>query len=92
MRVVIVGPGRMGVGIAQALLVAGHPVEVVDVKERSADELISVLAAARREVETGLALPRGQNAVAFGEMVGQTIDPLRIEGSGIGLWLHACVH
>jgi 3-hydroxybutyryl-CoA dehydrogenase len=46
----------MGVGIAQAVAVAGGEVELLDVKERPAWERDSTLATARGEVEGGLEL------------------------------------
>jgi 3-hydroxybutyryl-CoA dehydrogenase len=46
----------MGVGIAQAVAVAGGEVELLDVKERSAGERDSALATATGEVERGLEL------------------------------------
>jgi 3-hydroxybutyryl-CoA dehydrogenase len=70
--VAVVGPGRMGVGIAQALVLAGRDVALVDVKERSAGESEAALETARAQVESGLALlasigvePAGPAQVAY---------------------------
>ena len=54
-NVAIVGPGRMGVGIAQALSAAGHGVQLVDVKPRSVEESETALRRARDDVAAGLA-------------------------------------
>lgn len=70
--VAVVGPGRMGVGIAQALVLAGRDVALVDVKARSAGESEAALETARAQVEGGLALlasievePAGPAQVAY---------------------------
>src|SRR5437868_2540225 len=55
-RIAVVGPGRMGVGIAQALALAGYPVDLVDAKPRAGGESRSALARAEREVQVGLTL------------------------------------
>lgn len=52
----VVGPGRMGTGIAQALAVGDYPVQLVDVKARPAEDSRQSLAAARQQVEAGLSL------------------------------------
>lgn len=56
LAVAVVGPGRMGVGIAQAMALAGYPVRLVDVKDRAAAESRRALAAAKRRVEAGISL------------------------------------
>jgi 3-hydroxybutyryl-CoA dehydrogenase len=50
----VVGPGRMGVGLAQALAIAGCDVELVDVKDRGVEESDSALGSARARVAEGL--------------------------------------
>lgn len=54
--VAVVGPGRMGIGIAQAMALAGYPVRLVDVKDRAAAESRRALADAKSRVETGMSL------------------------------------
>jgi 3-hydroxybutyryl-CoA dehydrogenase len=55
-KVTVVGAGRMGVGIAQAVALAGGEIELLDVKERSATERDSTLETAKKAVEGGLEL------------------------------------
>src|SRR4051794_36609124 len=52
--VAVVGPGRMGVGIALALSVAGRDVQLVDVKDRRVEESEAALERARALVAVGL--------------------------------------
>ena len=54
--IAVVGPGRMGVGIAQAVAVAGRRVRLVDVKARSDEESATALDRARVEVDAGIAM------------------------------------
>jgi len=49
-----VGPGRMGRGIAHVFAYAGHPVTVVDLKERDADGARRTEAALREEIDANL--------------------------------------
>jgi 3-hydroxybutyryl-CoA dehydrogenase len=70
--VAVVGPGRMGIGIAQALVLAGRDVALVDVKDRSVGESEAALETARARVDRGLALlasigvePAGSAQVAY---------------------------
>lgn len=58
MRVGIVGPGRMGVGIATAILMAGGDdiVVLADLKDREPGEEMNSLVRARSEIATNLAL------------------------------------
>ena len=53
--VVVVGPGRMGIGIAQALAVAGRDVRLVDVEDRAVADSEAALAGAREQIAAGLA-------------------------------------
>jgi 3-hydroxybutyryl-CoA dehydrogenase len=55
-KVTVVGAGRMGVGIAQAVALAGGEIELLDVKERTATERDSALETAKNGVERGLEL------------------------------------
>jgi len=48
------GAGRMGRGIAHVFAYAGHPVVLVDVKPRSAEEVLRVEQEARSEIEASL--------------------------------------
>jgi 3-hydroxybutyryl-CoA dehydrogenase len=84
--VVVVGPGRMGVGIAQALAVAGRDVRLVDVKDRSVAESEAALVGARARIAAGLA-----QLAAVGFVAGDGADELRrveyvsVEGAGDAL-------
>ncbi|HJU47696.1 MAG TPA: 3-hydroxyacyl-CoA dehydrogenase NAD-binding domain-containing protein [Gaiellaceae bacterium] len=70
--VVVVGPGRMGVGIAQALAVAGLAVRLVDVKTRPVAESEAALVGARARIASGLA-----QLAAVGFVAGDGADELR---------------
>ena len=56
-EVVVAGPGRMGVGIATAVLMAGqgHRVTLLDTKERGAGQSPTRLEKAREEIGAMLA-------------------------------------
>lgn len=56
--IAIVGPGRMGVGIATAVLMAnrGHAVMLIDIKKRDPDGQMKILESARKEVKANLEL------------------------------------
>ncbi len=56
--IAIVGPGRMGVGIATAVLMAdrGHTVSLVDTKRRKPGKETETLVAAREEIKANLDL------------------------------------
>lgn len=56
LRISVIGAGRMGVGIAQAFAYAGHRVELIDVKERAAEERRRTLEAAEKQISGNLAL------------------------------------
>ncbi|MGE0666134.1 MAG: 3-hydroxyacyl-CoA dehydrogenase NAD-binding domain-containing protein [Sphingomonadales bacterium] len=56
MQVAVVGPGRIGRGIAQAFLWAGHHVAIVDLKPRDPADAARVLDEARAEIGRGLDL------------------------------------
>lgn len=53
-RVVALGAGRMGRGIAQVFAYAGYEVEIIDFKERPVADAVSVLAGARAEIRENL--------------------------------------
>ena len=59
--IAIVGPGRMGVGIATAVLMAdrGHRVTLIDSKRREPGKETETLDAAREEVKANLELLNG---------------------------------
>ena len=59
--IAIVGPGRMGVGIATAVLMAdrGHRVTLIDTKRREPGKETETLDAAREEVKANLELLNG---------------------------------
>lgn len=56
--IAIVGPGRMGVGIATAVLMAnrGHAVMLIDTKQREPGRQAEILESARKEVKANLEL------------------------------------
>jgi 3-hydroxybutyryl-CoA dehydrogenase len=56
LRISVVGAGRMGIGIAQAFAYAGHRVELVDIKERDAEERQRTLEAAGEQISGNLEL------------------------------------
>lgn len=53
-RIAALGAGRMGRGIAHAFAYAGHPVTLVDLKPRSAEEVRRLEREARAEIEGNL--------------------------------------
>ncbi|HEX7006041.1 MAG TPA: 3-hydroxybutyryl-CoA dehydrogenase [Alphaproteobacteria bacterium] len=53
-RIVAVGAGRMGRGIAQVFAYAGYPATVVDLKPRPAADAKRLLAEARAEIQSNL--------------------------------------
>ena len=56
--IIVVGPGRMGLGIALAFALARLPVKIVDVKERSKEEYEQVIARSRDELGSTMKLLR----------------------------------
>lgn len=56
LRISVVGAGRMGIGITQAFAYAGHRVELMDIKERDAEERQHTLEAAEEQISGNLAL------------------------------------
>lgn len=72
-RVAVVGGGRMGSGIAQVLITAGHEVALVDAGAEAADAARSrVLAGVRRAVERGFITidmaESGRRLTAYGDV------------------------
>jgi 3-hydroxybutyryl-CoA dehydrogenase len=57
-RIVALGAGRMGRGIAQVFAYAGYRVDMVDFKSRAADDAKRLQAAARSEIAANLGLLR----------------------------------
>jgi 3-hydroxybutyryl-CoA dehydrogenase len=53
-RIAVVGPGRMGVGIAQVFAFAGHEVDLIDIKERSESDTERVLNEASKQIQNNL--------------------------------------
>lgn len=53
--IAVVGPGRMGRGIAQVFATAGHEVRLLDTKERSPDEQEATFTEVRETVRSNLA-------------------------------------
>jgi len=58
MKIVALGAGRMGRGIAHVFAYAGYRVDVLDFKERAADESARLCAGALREIDANLELLR----------------------------------
>jgi 3-hydroxybutyryl-CoA dehydrogenase len=56
--VIVIGPGRMGLGIALAFALARLPVRIVDVKERSDKERERMIARSRKELTSTTKLLR----------------------------------
>ncbi len=52
--IVAVGAGRMGRGIAQVFAYAGHPVTILDFKDRSADASAALIDGAKTEIKENL--------------------------------------
>jgi 3-hydroxybutyryl-CoA dehydrogenase len=66
-----IGAGRMGRGIAIAFAFAGHPVQLIDVKQRSAEDFIHLSNAATSEIrDTVLML------CEFGMLEKDQVDPV----------------
>ncbi len=61
--IAVVGPGRMGRGMAHAFAYTGHAVRLVDLKPRPAGEAARVLAAARDEVARTLGVMAAAGAL-----------------------------
>jgi 3-hydroxybutyryl-CoA dehydrogenase len=57
-RIVALGAGRMGRGIAQVFAYAGYRVDIVDFKPRAADDSARLQAAARAEIAANLGVLR----------------------------------
>ncbi len=57
-RIVIIGPGRMGLGIALAFALRGFEVAVVDVKERGDGEYVRMVEKAKKELHSNCVLLR----------------------------------
>ena len=62
-RIVALGAGRMGRGIAHVFAYAGYRVDVVDFKPRDAADSARLQAAARAEIETNLGLLRAHGVL-----------------------------
>jgi len=57
-RVTVIGPGRMGLGIALAFALKGFEVTILDAKERAAEAYETVLGNAKEEIHSNLKLLR----------------------------------
>lgn len=55
-RIGLIGPGRMGRGIAQAFAFAGHEAILIDVKPRAAEESERLRRACMAEIDAGLSI------------------------------------
>jgi len=61
--IVAVGAGRMGRGIGHVFAYAGHPVTILDVKERSAADFARLAKEGREEIETNLRFLASQDVM-----------------------------
>jgi 3-hydroxybutyryl-CoA dehydrogenase len=64
-KIIVVGPGRMGLGIALAFALARLPVKIVDVKERSKEEYERLIARSCDELSSTVKLLRKVNYTAL---------------------------
>ena len=71
--VVVIGPGRMGQGIALAFALSGTPVTLVDVKERSDGEYMDMVGRARDQFASNLKLLK---KVGYTESAPRDVLPL----------------
>ena len=67
-KIVALGAGRMGRGIAQVFAYGGYEVSIIDFKERSADGSANLLREAKAEVEENLRLLNFLNVVQENEI------------------------
>ena len=61
-EIVALGAGRMGRGIAQVFAFAGHPVTILDFKERPPDQVDALLAEGKAEIGENLAFLKSLGA------------------------------
>ena len=82
-----VGAGRMGRGIAIAFAYAGHPVRLIDAKERSAQEFEELHAAAASEIAATLGMMSGFGMLEASEteLVAQRIGTYPLSDCARGL-------
>jgi len=69
--IAVVGPGRMGTGIAQVCGAAGHEIRLLDVKDRNEDEIRRTEADVRETIRSNLAFLSdcGQSDVNVGDVL-----------------------
>ena len=67
-KIVALGAGRMGRGIAQVFAYGGYEVSIIDFKERSGDGSANLLREAKAEVEENLRLLNFLNVVQENEI------------------------
>ena len=68
--IAIVGPGRMGRGMAHAFAYTGHPVRLLDTKRRTPEETAQALAAAHAEISRSLQTMAALGAITEAQAVG----------------------
>ena len=76
-KIVALGAGRMGRGIAQVFAYGGFDVSIVDFKKRTIDQSTNLLYEAKAEVEENLRLLNILNAVQEKE-IKQTLDRIQL--------------
>ncbi len=52
--IAVIGAGRMGIGIAQVFAYAGCPVELIDIKDRTGEEIEKVQSVAKKQINGNL--------------------------------------
>ncbi|AJY76143.1 3-hydroxybutyryl-CoA dehydrogenase [Paenibacillus beijingensis] len=70
-RIAVVGAGRMGIGIAQVFAYAGHPVDLIDIKERSEPESARILQEATDQIRGNLKF-----LASLGLMDERSVEPM----------------
>jgi 3-hydroxybutyryl-CoA dehydrogenase len=79
-RIAVVGPGRMGIGISQIFAYAGHEVDLIDIKERSESDTVRVLTEASNQIENNLMFMASLNLMDK-SVVGSVLNKIRFHKS-----------
>lgn len=81
-RVAIVGAGRMGLPMAHVMVRAGHPVDLVDIRQRDAAGWDDLQQRLRAEIENNVALLQ-EEGLAGGEQATAVLDAITLhQGPG----------
>ncbi len=67
-KIVALGAGRMGRGIAQVFAYAGHEITIIDFKERKTEESIKLLAEGKAEIKENLEFLASLNVLESAEI------------------------